>query len=564
MNKNYIYILIAVLIGFLAGWLLFGSTFKTDSNTVKQSTELENHFLEQHNSNVWTCSMHPNVKQQEPGNCPICGMDLIPLENTANGLVPNEFKMTENAMALANIQTTIIGGMSSNNSTIELSGKIKANEDNSATQSAHFNGRVDQLYVTSVGETVRKGQAVAKIYSPDLVAAQQELITAYRLRDAQPQLYNAVKNKFMNWMIPQSQLKEVLNTGTPKSSFTIYSQVSGVVTELMINKGSHVMDGQPIFKVANLNSVWAEFDAYESTINSIKKGQEITVVVKAIPNKKITSKVSFIDPILNINTRTVQVRTVLKNNDNELKPGMFVTGTINIDTATNSLITIPKSAVLWTGEQSLVYVKTSADKPIFKMRTVTLGKTVNSNYEILSGLKQGDEVVTNGTFTVDAAAQLQGKQSMMNASNTVKKNTNQTASNLNYLNNIISGYIVLKDALVNSNEMAAKKASDKLLEQIHIAKDTNDPTTLKKLEIAVQTIKSAMTIKEQRAAFVNLSKELIKTSKGFSLINKTYFIQECPMANNNNGAQWLSLEEEIKNPYFGNDMLDCGSIIGQL
>lgn len=253
MNKNVIYLIIAVLIGLFAGWLLFGTT--SNSSSENKTSKEEKHSLEEHRSEIWTCSMHPQVRQQEPGDCPICGMDLIPAESSATGLAPNEFKMTENAMALANIQTTVIGEMSSSNSSIELSGKIKANDDKAATQPAHFNGRVDQLYVTSVGETVRKGQAVAKIYSPELVAAQQELITAYRIKDAQPQLYNAVKNKFMNWMIPESQLTEVLKTGIPKPSFTIYAQVSGVVTELMVNKGSHVMDGQPIFKVADRKSV---------------------------------------------------------------------------------------------------------------------------------------------------------------------------------------------------------------------------------------------------------------------------------------------------------------------
>lgn len=561
MNKNVIYLIFAVLIGLFAGWLLFGTT--SNSSSENKTSKEEKHSLEEHSSEIWTCSMHPQVRQQEPGDCPICGMDLIPAESSATGLAPNEFKMTENAMALANIQTTVIGEMSSSNSSIELSGKIKANDDKAATQPAHFNGRVDQLYVTSEGETVRKGQAVAKIYSPELVAAQQELITAYRIKDAQPQLYNAVKNKFMNWMIPQSQLAEVLKTGIPKPSFTIYAQVSGVVTELMVNKGSHVMDGQPIFKVANLSTVWAEFDAYETTIQDIKEGQDISIVVKAIPNKTFNAKVSFIDPILNTSTRTVRVRATLNNKEDLLKPGMFVTGTIKLDTDNNTQITVPKSAVLWTGEQSLVYIKTTATSPTFIMRNVTLGRTVNDNYEIQSGLKIGDEVVTNGTFTVDAAAQLQGKQSMMNPT-TGSDTMNQQLEDSSYLNDVMIKYIVLKDALVNSDTKAAHQASNNLLKSIRNTEELKDVSALKALETTTQNFIKAETLAQQRSAFVGLSKNLIKISKGFSSQNTTYYIQECPMANNNNGAQWLALEKGIKNPYFGEEMLDCGSVIGRL
>ena len=561
MNKNVIYLIFAVLIGLFAGWLLFGTT--SNSSSENKTSKEEKHSMEEHSSEIWTCSMHPQVRQPEPGDCPICGMDLIPAESSATGLAPNEFKMTENAMALANIQTTVIGEMSSSNSSIELSGKIKANDDKAATQPAHFNGRVDQLYVTSVGETVRKGQAVAKIYSPELVAAQQELITAYRIKDAQPQLYNAVKNKFMNWMIPQSQLTEVLKTGIPKPSFTINAQVSGVVTELMVNKGSHVMDGQPIFKVANLSTVWAEFDAYETTIQDIKEGQDISVIVKAIPNKTFNAKVSFIDPILNTSTRTVRVRATLNNKEDLLKPGMFVTGTIKLDTDNNTQITVPKSAVLWTGEQSLVYIKTTATSPTFIMRNVTLGRTVNDNYEIQSGLKIGDKVVTNGTFTVDAAAQLQGKQSMMNPT-TGLDTMNKQLEDSSYLIDVMIKYIVLKDALVNSDTKAAHQASNNLLKSIRNTEELKDVSALKALETTTQNFIKAKTLAQQRSAFVGLSKNLIKISKGFSSQNTTYYIQECPMANNNNGAQWLALEKGIKNPYFGEAMLDCGSVIGRL
>jgi len=139
--------------------------------------------------------MHPQIMQPEPGDCPICGMDLIPAESGADGLAMNEIKMSENAMALANIQTSVVGKGQIGSNSLKLSGKIKANEESNAVQVTYFGGRIEKLYVNSTGERVRAGQRLATIYSPDLVAAQQELLTASSLKESQAELYKAVRNK---------------------------------------------------------------------------------------------------------------------------------------------------------------------------------------------------------------------------------------------------------------------------------------------------------------------------------------------------------------------------------
>jgi len=186
----------------------------------------------------------------------------------------------------------------------------------------------------------------------------------------------------------------------------------------MASEGDYVKQGQPILKVSNLNSVWAEFDAYENQISEFQKGQQIKVTTNAYPNKEFDVTVSFIDPVLNTQTRTVTVRANLKNNNGIFNPGMFVTGKVKgKSNASESHLTIPASAVMWTGERSLVYIKTNPNEPIFEMREVTLGNRNGDAFTVVSGLQYGEEIVTNGTFTVDAAAQLQGKKSMMNQDN---------------------------------------------------------------------------------------------------------------------------------------------------
>ena len=334
MHKYILYVMILGL-GLFAGWLIFGG----EQNAAMHSSD--DHTAEEHGSfshnhdaaagQLWTCSMHPQIMLPELDDCPICGMDLIPVEPDVDGLAGNEISMGPTAMALANIQTTIVGSATSNayvGSGIALSGKITENADETATQPAHFDGRIERLFVNSIGQKVHRGQRVATVYAPELVAAQQELITAFRIRASQPQLYKAVRNKFHHWKIHGDVLDDIERTGKVVEHFPIYSHVSGVVTDISVNEGAHIMNGMPIFKISNLNSVWAEFDAYENQIAQFKRGQHIKMISNAYPGKTFDAVVSFIDPVLNTQTRTVTVRAVLENSKGILKPGMFVKGTI--------------------------------------------------------------------------------------------------------------------------------------------------------------------------------------------------------------------------------------------
>ena len=586
--KKYIIYIAVLTVGFLLGWILFGGN-TTPTETVHKHNEATE------TNQMWTCSMHPQIMQPEAGDCPICGMDLIPAASSAKGLLADQFKLSKNAMALANIQTSIVGeSVSNENSGFILSGKITENENETATMPAHFNGRVEKLFVNSLGERVHKGQAVAQIYSPALIAAQQELITAYKLKASQPQLYNAVKNKFKNWMIHGKQLEEVEQTGQVKNSFTIYSHVSGVVTEIAINVGSHIMDGKPIFKVSNLNSVWANFDVYENQISQFKKGQNIVVTTKAYSNKEFKGKVDFIDPILDSKTRTVKLRVVLNNKNELFKPGMFVEGKIKaVDSSDKEeVLTIPASAILWTGKRSVVYLKSNANEPVFQMQEITLGNQFGDNYQVLEGLNNGDEIVTNGTFTVDAAAQLQGKKSMMNKkggkvmtgheghlgmnnnSSEVKKPLNKnerievSKEFKNQLQVVFNDYIKIKNALAINDIKELKNQSKLLLKNVTKVdmKLLNDKkahqhwmSSEKEIKAMANLMLNTADITMQRTYFKHLSSNMINILEVFG-VNKEVYLLFCPMSDNNKGAYWLSKEEKVVNPYFGGAMLTCGEV----
>jgi Cu(I)/Ag(I) efflux system membrane fusion protein len=564
MKKNILYIAIALIIGLLGGYFLFGNS---SEGAIQMSLSHE-HSEESTNPQMWTCSMHPQIMQPEPGDCPICGMDLIRAESSGEGLAANEIKMTKNAMALANIQTTIVGSDASSNSSLQLSGKIKINEDQTATLPAHFDGRVEELYVKTLGEKVNRGQKVATVYAPALVAAQQELITTARLKDSQPELYKAVRAKFKNWKIHGDILDQMETTGNIVKEFPIYSHVSGVVTEIVINEGAHIMDGAPILKVSDLSSVWAEFDAFENQISQFKRGQKIKISSSAYANKEFDATISFIDPILNNATRTVNVRATLDNREDLFKPGMFVTGKIQESTQTTSseTVTIPASAVLWTGERSLVYIKTHPNEPVFEMREITLANRSGEHYQVSSGLKDGDEIVTQGTFTVDAAAQLQGKKSMMNSGLSSKKALPIAIQQV--LKSSISPYLEMKNAFVLSDGVEVSAFAKATLNAMKVRSNTDLSSDLQSLlkssENLLSSIATTTDLETQRSYFIDFNAGFIALIHQIENLDKLLYVQQCPMVSNNTGAIWLSADASVKNPYYGDAMLTCGSVIEEL
>ena len=565
--RKYRFYLGTLLVGLFLGWFLFGNLSNT--NTVHEHTEIAN------KNERLTCSMHPQILREAPGDCPICGMDLIPAETGADGLLADQFKLTANAMALANIQTSIVGSGKAEDNVIQLSGKIAENEATNVVQVSYFSGRIETLAIGFIGEEVFKGQLLATIYSPELYAAQQELITAVSLKDTQPALYKAVRTKLKLWKLSEDQINKIEMSGKIQENFPIYATVSGTVSEKLVAEGAAIQKGQPLFKIANLDTVWASFDLYENQINRFKKGQEITITTNTASNNFYKSKVDFIDPILNTSTRTVTLRAVLPNKGGMFKPGMFVEGQVKAkNSGTLEVITIPSSAILWTGKRSIVYLKPTLNVPVFEMLEITLGAKNGATYEVLSGLKNGDEIVTNGTFTVDAAAQLQGKKSMMNKkggtsmtgheghigmSGSVHKVAKNKGGRLEVskefqqqLKEVLNEYIVLKDALVkeeSNNIISQSEKIEALLSKVDMKLLENKEAQIfwmsleKQLRVVVSSILKTTAIKEQRNHFKQISASLIEALQVFG-VNEKVFIAFCPMADGDKGAYWISKEKK--------------------
>lgn len=578
--KIALYIILGIGLGLVSGWFLF--TQSTNSHDHSAEDQMDNQVsVESQTSSaeIYTCSMHPQIRQNEPGLCPICEMDLIPA-NSNQSDDPLVLQMTESAVKLANIQTTIVGEEENrSDKVVPLSGKIQTDERLASSQVAHVPGRIEKLYVTFTGENVKKGQKIATIYSPDLINAQRELLEALKLVDLNPNLLEAARNKLRFWKISNSSIEAIESNGVVQETFTVFADESGIVTQRRVTVGDYIKQGEPLFDLMDLSKVWVLFDAYEEDLASIKVGNSITFTTPSLPNKTFKTRVTFIDPIINPNTRVTSIRTEVNNPGGRLKPEMFVQGVLQKKSSNQSQITVPKSAVLWTGTRSVVYVKVQdATIPSFKFKEVELGESMGTSYAINSGLEPGEEVVTYGSFTIDAAAQLNNQTSMMNKDVKIKgmdmgsflpDYTLSTPDEFKaQLIGLADAYLLLKDALAaTDSEQASSTAKEmmKTLSQVDMTLISGDAHMywMKQLE-ALQSHGAKITeltdVEEQRRQFDFFSQALITSIKVFGINSDTLYVQHCPMANDNAGADWISSEAAIRNPYFGDKMMKCGTV----
>ena len=422
--------------------------------------------------------MHPQIKLPKAGKCPICFMDLIPLTSGSDeGLGPRQVRMSENARQLAEIQTSpVIRAFAEK--TVRMPGKIAYDESRLAYVAARVPGRLDRLFADYTGMAVNKGDHLVSLYSPQLLSAQEELLQAAeavtRLHGSSSSVLvstaastlEAAREKLALLGLTETQVADIEKTGTTTDHLTIYSPIAGVVVHKNATEGMYVTTGSAIYTVADLTTVWAIFEAYESDLPWLRYGQRLTFTVPSIPGQTFEAIITFIDPLVDPRTRTVNVRAIVANQHKKLKPDMFAQGiaSARLDTEGHIIdeslagkwispmhpqivksgpgtcdvcgmalvraeslgfvgsrksageppLLIPASAPLLTGKRAVVYVDVSDDDgPKFEGREVVLGPRAGEYYVVTSGLKEGEKVVTNGAFKIDSELQIQARPSMM-------------------------------------------------------------------------------------------------------------------------------------------------------
>jgi membrane fusion protein, copper/silver efflux system len=472
--KSVLKLIVTGLIGLFIGIIIQKYLLSNMSQTNQKSNGITQESTST-KTTIWTCSMHPQIRQPKPGKCPICHMDLIPVEQT-QVIRQRQIEFTEEALKLMDVQTTTVDRRFVE-AQVNLVGKIDFDESRIQNIAAWVPGRIDRLYVDFTGTTVRKGDHLVYLYSPELVSSQAELIEAIKsLENIKPDTSDVIRQTYLSTVesareklrllgLEKEQIDKIEKNGIPTDHLTIYSPIGGIVIEKLAKAGDYVETGKTIYTVADLSRVWVKLDAYEMDLSWIRYGQKVEFITEAYPGETFKGTISFIDPVLDSQTRTVKLRVNTDNSDLRLKPEMFVHAivrvnpssdgsvaqpefagkwicpmhpdivkdnegkcdtcgmdlvsaeSLGIDTAASEEppLVIPASAVLITGKRAVVYVKVpDSNVPRFEGREVVLGPRAGNYYLVKEGLEEGETIVTNGNFKIDSALQIQAKPSMMN------------------------------------------------------------------------------------------------------------------------------------------------------
>lgn len=402
----------------LAG-LLFAGCTKTDTGQQQMQSETQVSPQETPKTEeYYTCPMHPSVRSDRPGACPVCGMALVKKSAQAamdaaevSSLEAVSLSPTQRVMANVSV---VPAKRQEFKRDITAVGIISYAEPNYQHISSRFPGRVEKLYVSYTGQEVREGDRVAEVYSPEAITAQQEYLLALdSYEQAQhsnqsfvssaEQLLEQSRQKLLHWGFTERQIARLRESRKVEYTVTIYSPVRGTVVKKSVDPQRYVGVGEDMFDVADLSTVWGYLDVYEKEIRFVERGQRVQIKTEAYPFETFEGTVVFIDPVVHPDTRTIRVRTEFKNPTFKLKPNMFVTGTIVVPKM--RALVVPSSAIISTGKRTVVWVEVKENT--FEPRDVIVGATADGWTTILNGLDEGEHVVETGGFLLDSESALQ-------------------------------------------------------------------------------------------------------------------------------------------------------------
>jgi Cu(I)/Ag(I) efflux system membrane fusion protein len=517
-------------------------------------------------------------------------MDLIPITSDDGGSSEsdaNRVVLSERARALAKLRTTTVRRQADAAAQLRLLGRFEPNETTLKTVTAWIGGRIDRLHVNVTGERVRAGQVIATLYSPEVFAAHQDLLVAKRqiermasspeaTRQAASAALNAARERLRLLGIPDEALARMETEARPTRAVAIRSPFPGTVIERLATEGAYVSTGTPLYRVANLSTLWLQLDAYENDLANIQVGQTVRVSVEALPGEEFEGEVTFIDPMIDARRRIARVRVQIDNRDGRLRPGMFAQANVATRGSTGlpTPLVVPATAPLFTGRRSVVYVETHLeDRMAYEPRTVRLGPRLGEVYPVVAGLSEGEIVVTRGAFALDADLQIRGGASMMTAGDDRDNSDLEGALDLSArqrqkLEPVVSFYLFVQEALADDDLARAKEKAAKLADAVHQV-ELEGPN---QAHAAWSDIAGAL---QGHARHVAMSGDLEGARQGFEPLSESIIasltrfgnpldhplrLAFCPMAAGSKGAFWVQRGPDIDNSYFGASMLTCGEV----
>ncbi len=613
-------VLIAV-VAFIVGGLMLGGGSPGDSSQADPAGS-GSAVASTSTDTIWTCSMHPQIRMHKPGKCPICFMDLIPVSSNGGGggLGPDQIRLSETAMQLANIQTTAVTRAYAVRA-VRMVGKLDYDETRVSYITAWVPGRLDSLFIDYTGAVVSKGDRMALMYSPELVSAREELLQAKQavetlgdassdiLKSTAKETLQSTREKLRLYGLSEDQIASLERDSLLSEHVTLTAPSGGVVIHKDATQGMYVSTGAKIYTIADLKKLWVVLRAYESDLPWLRNGQHVTFTSPSFPGEKFDAVIDFIDPVVDQSTRTVEVRAEVDNTDGRLKPEMFVSAVVQsrLDAGGNVVasnpdgpapLLVPVTAPLITGQRAIVYVETPADSgSVFEGREVTLGPRAGDFYVVKAGLKEGELVVTNGAFKLDSELQIEARPSMMSpeagaaatehhhvetvpaAAIVPPKRVDYKAGSAKRLDHceeaqqalksVYKSYFDVQMSLANDDPDAAKSASGALVKSISDVEMSlfKGEAHERWMEIstaltrAAESGQKATTIDDARDAFFHLSQAAIELHDTFGHAGDApYYLTFCPMAREKAGAWWLQTADIVLNSFYGEKMLRCGEI----
>ncbi len=411
MQRSTFRSLSLLILGLAAGWGL-------NALLRKPTPQPASTLIQTPKKQLFQCPMHPQIVQDHGGTCPICGMDLVPVEgesHTAHS-VPGlaEVQIDAQRQQLIGLRTEKVSEGALGDE-LRASGRVVADETRVRKVSVKVEGYVEKLFVDFTGQPVAKGQALLSLYSPDFVSAQQEYVLALKtrkalegglLKDSGQDLAASAKRRLLLWDVPPEVLDRLEQGGEVQKSLTLRSPISGVVTTKTVVQGQRVSPAEALYEITDLSHVWIVGDIYEPELPRVKVGQGAEM---NLAGRTFTGRVAFIDPVLDPKTRTARVRIEVSNPKGELKPEMF--GEVVLRAKGRRSITVPQDAVLDSGGRSVIFVALGEGR--FQPRAVSLGLRASGRVEVKEGLEAGESIVLGATFLVDSESSLRAAMAQM-------------------------------------------------------------------------------------------------------------------------------------------------------
>lgn len=637
----------------IIGALVIGYRTGRPASERDQSTGEDGHLHAPVNTGIlqmYTCSMHPSVRLPDPdAKCPICFMDLIPVSDSGGEENARRITLSHTAVSHAQVETAPVGRFFPIGE-MRLFGKITYDETSVARLTAYFPGRIERLFVNYIGVRVAKGDHMAEVYSPDVLAAFEELrqsLASVRDTDRTSDIIwstsrdtlQAARERLRLFGLTKEQIDSVEDGTFDSDRLTIFAPMGGVVTHLAVREGDYVQTGAPIATVASLERLWLDMEAYESQLPLLRWGQPVTFTVEAHPGHSFEGCISFIEPMIDERTRTAAVRVAVDNSDGRLKPGMFASavvrtrvaeagavlgnelagkwvgpmhptvvrevpgscdicgmdlvtaeslGVVGDPNAVEMPLVIPRSAVLFTGTRSMVYIEVpDTERPTYESRAVTLGPRAGDFYIVRDGLQVGESVVVHGAFRVDSSMQIAAKPSMMtpggdgggnahyghggmsggNNASTSETSTRVTVPDrfVFALKPVYAAYLDAQESLASDDLGKFQQAASDLISALALVQETglvgDSLGEWRHAAAALRVEQPVTTIEAARSRFQRMSEGVIALQRKFGHRgSEDWHLAHCPMAFDNKGADWMQRGSVVNNPYFGDMMLRCGDI----